>query len=108
MSEEQKDQEQPKYTDAQLETMRKERMAWYKKEIPVLKAQAEYEELLTKIDVAKMTRVEIMMAQAQMMRGPQDENARGVEERPTPEEHVRPANQSASESKPNRKLKAEK
>lgn len=107
MSEEQKEQEQPKYTDAQLETMRKERMAWYKKEIPVLKAQTEYEELLTRIDVAKMTRVEIMVAQAQMMRGPQDQDARGVEERPTPQEHVRPANESKSETKPNRKLKAE-
>lgn len=49
----------------------------YDDEIPFLKKQALYEELITRIDVANMTRFEIMMAKAQMTPKKEDGSPEG-------------------------------
>ena len=90
---EQQPQEGP--SQEELEKRSKELNAFYKKELPLLRLRTEYEELLTKIDVAKMTRIEIMMAKAQMMEG--QENQPPQNQRPETQEnteHVRPVNKS--------------
>ena len=56
-----------------MKQQKKELMKFYKDELPFLKLQCEYEETITKIDVAKMTRLDIMMAKAQMMANAPDE-----------------------------------
>ena len=83
-------------TPEELEKRSKELMAFYKKELPLLRLRSEYEELITKINVSKMQRLEIMIAKAEMMEGqkhaqqvPQQGAPQGQQE---PEEHVRPAN----------------
>lgn len=95
----------------ELEKRSKELTAFYKKELPLLRLRSEYEELLTKIEVAKMTRLDIMMAKAQMAQGPegQGEPQQGA---PENKEHVRPVNQDketkvtkTTKPKGNRKLK---
>ena len=102
-------------TPEELKKRKQELMAFYKGELSLLRLHSEYEELLTKIDVAKMTRIEIMMARAQMMEGPQSEGpqqgpSQGPPKEPQPKEFIRPMNQEEPkpEKKGKRKLKAEK
>ena len=57
-------------TEEELQSRKKELIQFYKEQLPLLKLQTEYVEYLTKIDVAKMTRLEIMMVKAQMMKPP--------------------------------------
>lgn len=59
-------------TEDEIKARKKELTAFYAEEMPLLKKQAEYEELLTKIEVSKMTRLEIMIARAQIMKGPEE------------------------------------
>jgi hypothetical protein len=106
MSEEQQAQEGP--SPEELERRSKELTAFYKKELPLLRLRSEYEELLTKIDVSKMTRIEIMMAKAQMMEGQENQPPQG----PRPEqqenaEHVRPVNTDKKSAKNKSKEKRE-
>ena len=93
MSEEKK-QDPP--SKEELEQRSKELTTFYKKELPLLRLRAEYEELLTKIDVSKMTRIEIMMAKAQMMEGPEGQGNQPPQGPPRDQqentEHVRPIN----------------
>jgi len=49
------------------EKQKKELMQFYKDETPFLEAKAKYETLLTEIEVAEMTRIEIMMRKGEMM-----------------------------------------
>tara|TARA_R110002167_G_scaffold277831_1_gene483714 strand:+ start:1407 stop:1748 length:342 start_codon:yes stop_codon:yes gene_type:complete len=83
-------------TQEELEKRSKELTAFYKKELPLLRLRSEYEELLTKIDVSKMTRIEIMMAKAQMMEDQEGRQNQPPQAPPqgTPEntEHIRPIN----------------
>ena len=70
----------PKEMSAEERKAKKaELMKFYKEELPLLRVQREYEESITAIEIAKMTRLEIMMAKAQMMAPPpkQDEEPKG-------------------------------
>lgn len=60
-------------TPEELAKRRVELNEFYDEEIPLLQKQAEYEKLLTEIDMAKMTRLEIMLTKAQIMNGPKEE-----------------------------------
>jgi len=100
MSEEVKDpevesKEQREPTPEELHQMeenrkqqKKELMAFYKAELPLLELQAKYEEAMTRIDVAKMTRLEIMIAKSQMMSPPK--GAQDGPGMPESEEHIKP------------------
>jgi hypothetical protein len=62
--------------EARMKEQKKELIKFYKDEMPFLKAQCEYEEIITKIEVAKMTRLDIMMAKAQIMaNSPEEEQS---------------------------------
>ena len=101
MSEENNTSKEP--TAEELEARKKDLTTFYKKELPLLRLQKEYEEAITDIEVAKMTRMEIMIAKAQMMNGPREQSP---QEGPTgnkPEEHTRPRNPE-NDSKKERKL----
>jgi hypothetical protein len=88
----------------ELEKRSKELTAFYKKELPLLRLRAEYEELLTKIDVSKMQRLEIMMAKAQMMEGPDGQPPQGPPKgQPENTEHVRPINPENKQKAPKAK-----
>jgi hypothetical protein len=83
-------EEQIAEREAAMEAQKKELKKFYQKELPLLRLQAEYEECLAKIDVAKMQRFEIMMAKAQMMNPADQEEPQG----PMPSrtgEHMKPA-----------------
>jgi hypothetical protein len=105
MSEE-KEQPQVELTEEQIKerteamaAQKRELTQFYKKELPLLRLQTEYEECLAKIDVAKMQRFEIMMAKAQMMAGepevPQDKNDEPEGNRTG--EHRKPAQEPTEE-----------
>jgi hypothetical protein len=52
----------------------KQRMAkYYEEQIPFLKTQKEYEELLADIEIARARRIEMTIRIAQMTMGPQNE-----------------------------------
>lgn len=68
--------EKPQYTEEELKAQRAELTKFYKEQLPLLKLQKEYEEHVTAIEVAKMTRLEIMMMRAQMMKGPEEPQAK--------------------------------
>lgn len=105
MSEEKSTSKEP--TPEELEARKKELTTFYKKELPLLRLQKEYEECVTDIEVAKMTRLEIMMAKAQMMNGPRDQAPQDAPTGNKPEEHTRPMNPNDAPKK-ERSLKAEK
>lgn len=65
------------YTPEEIEALEKERseqkaelMIYYEAELPLLRLHAEYEECLTRIEIAEMTRLKIMMDKAKMMGPP--------------------------------------
>lgn len=64
--------EEIKQMEAQREAQKQELLKFYNEELPFLRAQAEYEECLTRIDLAKMQRLEMMIARAQMNQGPSE------------------------------------
>ena len=61
--------------EARMKEQKKELIKFYKDEMPFLKAQCEYEETITKIEVAKMTGLDIMMAKAQIMANSPEEES---------------------------------
>jgi len=85
-----KEQQSKPPTPEQLEARKKELMAFYKQELPLLRLQSEYETLVTSIEVAKMQRLEIMIARSQMMNGPEDAQQPGKEK--DQDEVMRPIN----------------
>lgn len=91
-------------TPEELKKHKAELNKFYGEQIPLLKKQAEYEKLLTEIEVAKMTRFEIMMAKAQIMNGPQPGHSDEAGQPEESTEHQRPVNDT---EKPMRKLKKE-
>lgn len=58
--------------EANQKAQRQELEAHYDDLTPFLEKQAAYEEALTRIEVAKMTRLEIMVHRAQIMGGPKE------------------------------------
>jgi len=80
--------------EAAMRAQKKELTAFYKAELPLLRLQAEYEECLSRIEVSKMQRIEIMMAKAQMMQGP-EEDPRGHTKN---DEHMKPVNESVEDT----------
>jgi len=87
--------EQKQPTEAELKKQREDLNKFYGEQIPLLKKRAQYEGLLTEIEVARMTRFEITMARAQMMNPPQNPQGAGMKEPSSPEEageHMIPVN----------------
>ena len=70
--------EENELTPEEIIVRRKELVKFYKDETPLLKARAEYEEYLTKIEEARFARFQIRIAHAQMV-APQ-ENPESPEE----------------------------
>ena len=70
--------EENELTPEEIIVRRKELVKFYKGETPLLKARAEYEEYLTKIEEARFARFQIRIAHAQMV-APQ-ENPESPEE----------------------------
>jgi hypothetical protein len=107
------EQEQTPPSKEELEQRSKELTAFYKKELPLLRLRSEYEELITKIEVAKMQRLEIMIARAEIMQGPEGQAPEESNAQQENVEHVRPVNdekttKTVKQGKPttkNRKLK---
>lgn len=60
-------------TPEQLEAQRKKVISYYKNQTEVLQAQCEYEKLLAEIETLRAKRMEMMIRQAQMSAGPQEE-----------------------------------
>ena len=79
-------EEQIKEQEVALKKQKAELMTFYKGELPLLKLQADYEEHITRIEIAKMQRLEIMMAKAQMMAPPPEgEDGKGPQRPPRQE-----------------------
>ena len=99
--------------EAAMKEQKKQLIAFYKAELPLLRLQAEYEETLSKIEIAKMQRLEIMMTKAQMM---QDQNESKEQEMYTANtEYAKPPREEPESDAPGvvkeqalRKLKTEK
>ena len=66
-------EEKEQLTPEQVEDNRKKVIQYYKKQAEVLEYQAKYENLLAEIETARARRMEMIIRQAQMAAGPQDE-----------------------------------
>lgn len=85
--------EQDELTPQQIETMRKNMVAYYKEQINTLKLQAEYEKLLADIEESRAKRVMNSIRIAQMMAGPrqeEEEEEPEAQDQPQPEEPRKP------------------
>lgn len=96
-------QEEIEAHEKRMKEQREELMKFYDEQLPFLKKQAEYEETITRIEVAKMQRLEIMYAKAQMMGGP-----KGPEEEPEDEHEFHDKPQKSPAEKEGRTLRREK
>lgn len=65
-------------TPAEIEGRRLELIKFYKSQISLVRLETEYEEHLTRIEVAKMQRFEIMLMKAQMMKDPDEEKTNNL------------------------------
>lgn len=80
MNQQEESQKQPtpeeiKAYEDNLVIQKKELTAFYEKELPLLRLHSEYEECITRIETAKFTRLEIMLAKNSMMaKNPNDGN----------------------------------
>jgi hypothetical protein len=84
-------QETAELTQEQLTAQRKKVVQYYKNQVEVLKVQSEYEGLLAEIEMHRAKRMEMIIRQAQMSAGPQEEQEESEpeQEQPTqPEEPV--------------------
>ena len=70
---------------------RAELMKFYKEHLPLLRLEREYEECLTAIEEAKITKLQIMIAKAEMMNGPKNQPQQEAPGK-QPEEFMRPVN----------------
>lgn len=57
----------------EMEEKRKELLEFYESELPLMRARAEYEKLATDIEGARFERLQIRIAHAQIMAGPEPE-----------------------------------
>ena len=90
-------QETAELTPEQLSAQRKKVVEYYTNQVEVLKVQSEYEKLLAEIEMHRAKRMEMIIRQAQMASGPQDEQEESEPEQDQPEE--------SSQSPKERKLK---
>jgi hypothetical protein len=65
--------EQEALSPEEMEAKRKELIEFYESELPLMRIRAEYEGLVTEIEEARFNRLQIRMAQAQIMMGPSEE-----------------------------------
>jgi|LakMenEpi03Aug12_release.lakeMendotaPanAssembly.Ray.scaffolds.fasta_scaffold689082_2 hypothetical protein len=93
-------EEKEQLTPEQIEDNRKKVIQYYKKQAEVLEHQAKYENLLADIETARARRMEMIIRQAQMAAGPQDEKS---EE--SMRDNVAPQEEAPLEEKKERKLK---
>ena len=92
-------EEQIEEREAAMDAQKKELIKFYKKELPLLRLQAEYEKALADIDVSKMQRFEIMMAKAQMMNQDQEPLEDKQDSGNRTGEHMKPAKEPNSKRK---------
>jgi len=97
-------------TAEDLKKQKAELTKFYKEQLPLLRLQAEYEECITRIDIAKMQRFEIMMQKAQMMAPPPGPGEDGPQAGPPQDtgEHVRPFNTDKDPAAPKEERKLKK
>lgn len=80
-------------------------LKFYKDNIPLLKAQYEYEKLMADIEEARARRITMSVRIAQMMAGPQEEEESSIPNPPTP---PAPSDPASNPTEPTmRKLKTE-
>jgi len=100
-------QEKEQLTPEQIEDNRKKVIQYYKKQAEVLEYQAKYESFLADIETARARRMEMIIRQAQMAAGPQDEAAPEKEEQEeSMRDQVAPQEEAPVEERKERKLKA--
>ena len=91
-------EEKKELTSEQVEENRNKVIQYYKKQVEALEHQAKYETLMADIEQARARRMEMIIRQAQMAAGPEDENN-------NPDNTDTPAEEATQEKK-ERKLKA--
>jgi hypothetical protein len=96
MSEQNDSSKQP--SEEELKERKQSLTKFYKEQLPLLRLQKEYEESITAIEIAKMTRMEIMIAKAQMMAPPPPEEGEEelMKKDNKPEEHIAPSGSKRS------------
>jgi hypothetical protein len=67
------EEKQEKLTPEQIEANRIRIVNYYKNQVEVLTTQCEYEKLLAEIETHRAKRMEMIIRQAQMSAGPQEE-----------------------------------
>ena len=72
MNQEEKQESKP-MTQEELAAQRKNVIKHYNNQIEVLKIQSQYEQLLAEIEMHRAKRMEMIIRQAQMAAGPQEE-----------------------------------
>lgn len=106
-------EEKKELTPEQIEDNRKKVIQYYKKQAEVLEYQAKYESLLADIETSRARRMEMIIRQAQMAAGPEDEkrNPANPDQEPAEESSLRdqvgPQEEVPVEDKKERKLKAQ-
>jgi uncharacterized membrane-anchored protein YhcB (DUF1043 family) len=80
MSTETQEAERP-LTQAELEEYRRNMEKHFEEQVPFLKKQAEYEELLTNIEMLRLKRMECIIRQVQLEQGPKKEEPKENSER---------------------------
>lgn len=88
----------PMPTPEELAAYRKNMQAYYKEQMPLLKAQLEYEKTIADIEEARVKALTMVIRQAQLKAGPSREQA------PAPPEH---GDTNNDEPRLSRKLKTE-
>jgi hypothetical protein len=66
-------EKEPRLTQEEIQNNRKKLMEYYEENIPFLKLQSEYEELITSIQQSKTNRLIAQIQFAQIMSPPQEE-----------------------------------
>ena len=92
---------QEKLTPEQIEDNRKKVIQYYKKQAEVLEFQAKYENLLADIETARAKRMEMIIRQAQVAAGQQEEAPEQSNEQDSPAQDEAPV-----EERKERKLKS--
>lgn len=74
--------EREEMSEEEIKKQKAELMKFYKDQTPLLKQQAEYEETITRIEIAKFSRLEIMLTKAQMMAPPPGQEEQEEQQEP--------------------------
>lgn len=93
-------EEKEQLTPEQVEDNRKKVIQYYKKQAEVLEWQAKYEGYLADIESSRAKRMEMIIRQAQMAAGPQDEpNPENEESQESVRDEVAPQEEAPKERK---------